>query len=80
MSIIQLRFDFGQPIAQPKSKSKHTVSCEKCDLPIDLLSQSVREIKACPHCGDRTWLLNLKTEQASILYSITHDLGGRLRK
>jgi hypothetical protein len=78
---IQLRLDFGQP-ALPKPKGKaHTVTCEKCALPIDLSLQSVRKVKACPHCGDRTWLLNLKTANACYLYSIQPDtLGGRLRE
>lgn len=81
MSKIQLRLDFGQPTAQPKRKDKaHTVTCERCALSINLSLQSVREIKACPHCGDRTWLLNLKTADACFLYSIQPDtLGGRLR-
>ena len=75
----QLRLDFGAPIA-PKSKTRsHSVQCLECDIPIDLASQAVREIKACPHCGDRTWLLNLKTKEACILYSIEPEsLGGRL--
>jgi hypothetical protein len=81
MSRIQLRLDFGQTTAPPKRKGKaHTVTCEKCALSIDLSLQSVREIKACPHCGDRTWLLNLKTPDACFLYSIQPEtLGGRLR-
>ena len=80
MSKIQLRLDFDQPAAsKPKGKA-HTVTCEKCALSIDLSLQSVREIKACNHCGDRTWLLNLKTADACYLYSIQPDtLGGRLR-
>lgn len=79
-SEIQLRLDFGQP-ASPKRKGKTRIAtCEKCALPIELSLQSVREIKACPHCGDRTWLLNLKTADACYLYSIRSDtLGGRLR-
>ena len=76
----QLNLDFGA-IGSPKSKTKsHSVQCLECDLPIDLASQAAREIRACPHCGDRDWLLLLTTKEASILYGIaTKDLGGRLR-
>jgi len=80
MANIQLLLDFGAPTA-PKSKTKsYSVSCQECDLPIDLILQSMREIKACPHCDDRTWLLNLKTKEACILYAIKREsLGGRLK-
>lgn len=80
MAKVQLKLDWEQPKA-PQSKTKsYSVQCLNCDLPIDLTLQSVREIKACPHCGDRTWLLNLKTKDACILYGIApNSLGGRLR-
>lgn len=80
MANIQLRLDFAQPKAQKTKAKSHFVQCLNCDLPIDLTLQSVREIKACPHCGDRTWLLNLKTKEACILYGIApNSLGGRLK-
>ena len=77
---VQLKLDFGNPKV-PKNRAKaHTVKCLECDLPIDLTLQSVREVKACPHCGDRDWLLNLKAKDACILYGIKpKSLGGRLR-
>lgn len=75
MAKIQLRLDFA-----PTTQSIHKVNCQKCKLAIDLVAQSAREIKACPHCGDRTWLLNLKSKEACILYGIKPEtLGGRLR-
>lgn len=74
MSKIQLRLDFA-----PSVKSKN-ISCQKCDMPINLIAQKDLEIKSCPHCGDRTWLLNLKTAEACVLYAINPlSLGGRLR-
>ena len=80
MGKIQLKLDFGQPIT-PKSKGKtRSVQCQECNLPIDLAPQRERVIKACPHCGDRDWLLNLKKVEACLLYSIPPEsLGGRLR-
>ena len=79
MGKIQLKLDFGKPIT-PKSKGKsRSVQCLECDLPIDLAAQRERVIKACPHCGDRDWLLNLKTADACFLYAIQPEsLGGRL--
>ena len=76
----QLRLDFGAPIASKSKAKSHSVQCQECGLPIDLTLQAVREIKACPHCGDRDWLLNLTTKEACILYSIKPEsLSGRLR-
>lgn len=81
MGKIQLHLDFGKPTNAKQTSAQHTVNCENCGLPIDLEDQEIREIKACPHCGDRIWLLNLKTAQAAILYGIkAESLGGRLRK
>lgn len=80
MSKIQLHLDFAR---SPKAKatSNDSVNCQVCALPINLEEQRDRDIKGCPHCGDRTWLLNLKTAQAAILYGIkAESLGGRLRK
>jgi hypothetical protein len=60
--------------------SSNVVVCQACRLPIDLIQQSTKEIKSCPNCDDRTWLLNLKSKEACILYGISlSELGGRVR-
>ena len=76
----QLLIDFAAPKTTKSKKSTASVQCQICDLPIDLHLQSVRVLKACPYCGDRTWLLNLKTKEACVLYSTNAEtLGSRLR-
>ena len=80
MNKIQLRFDLFQPQSLKKQNNKSIVNCQRCNLLIDLSLQEVRQIKARPHCGDRTWLLSLKSTQAAILYGIDHaTLGKRLK-
>ena len=80
MSRIQLRLDLIQPQSLKKQSNKSVVNCQRCNLLIDLSLQEVRQIKACPHCGDRTWLLNLKSAQAAILYGVDPaTLGKRLK-
>lgn len=65
-----------------KKQPDHThIQCLRCQMAIDLASQECRSIKACPWCGDRTFLLNLTTRQAAHLYNIDPaSLGGRLRQ
>ncbi len=49
-------------------------------MQIDLACQEVKDLKACNWCGDRDFLLNLTTRQASFMYAINPEtLGKRLR-
>jgi uncharacterized paraquat-inducible protein A len=81
VSKIQLTIDFEQ-LKAPRRKGKtQFVTCLKCDIPIDLAQQEVRELKACPHCSDREWLLDLTVSQASFMYDLPPKaMGGRLKK
>lgn len=85
-SIIQLSIDFDSLKTSKKGKAPKAkanpkfINCPSCNHQIDLSSPLVKEVKCCHNCGDRTWLLNLKTAQACILYAINPEiLGGRLR-
>jgi len=56
------------------------IQCQSCQMTINLIAVSQQSEKCCNWCGNRNFLLELTTQQASTLYNIDpKTLGKRIK-